>query len=181
MLQIPIPSYVCPSAPNFSTQRPGNLGYSTYRGVMGATPMQAINTQTNQLVAASTGPVVNGMFFANSALADRDVNDGMSSTLLFGESMFGFWGDHFSCCARLREDLMPLGGVFDKYWSADVTAGCSTPPVNVHQFGFGGYHAEVANFTLADGSVRSVSKIMDIPLLRALCTRSGNESISSEF
>ena len=183
MLQIPIPPYICPSAPSFPSQRPGNLGYSTYRGVLGANPTTLVNTQNQPLVpgAVPTNPTYNGMFYANSSVGDRDVSDGMSNTLMFGESLFGFWGDHFSCCARVREDLVPTGGVFDKYWSADITPACPQPPVNVHLFGFGSYHGDVSNFTLADGSTRSVSKIMDIGLLKALCTRAGNEPISSEF
>ncbi len=183
MLQIPIPTYVCASSPSFSSQRPGNLGYSTYRGIIGANPATLVNTQdpTTGLPPMTTNPVYNGMFYANSAISDRDVSDGMSNTLMFCESLFGFWGDHYSCCARVREDLHPAGGVFDKYWSADITTGCSQPPANVHLFGFGSYHGDVSNFTLADGSTRSVSKIMDISLLKALCTRAGNEPISAEF
>jgi prepilin-type N-terminal cleavage/methylation domain-containing protein len=184
MLQIPIPSYVCPSAPSFATQRPSNLGYTTYRGVIGANPANVVNTNnpTTPLQPPTSTPFFNGMFYANSRVGDRDVSDGMSNTLMFTESLFGFWGDQYSCCARLREDLQPPGGVFDKYWSADPTPNpCPTPPVNAHLFGFGSYHVDVSNFTLADGSTRSVSKTLDIGVLRALCTRAGNEPVSSEF
>jgi hypothetical protein len=53
--------------------------------------------------------------------------------------------------------------------------------VNIHFFGMGSYHGDVCNFTLADGSTKSVAKNIDVNLLRALCTRNGSEPIKSEY
>jgi len=58
------------------------IGYCNYRGCTG----------TNNS---------NGAFFMNSSVSDQNIKDGSSSTILFGETQFGFWGDAASCCARV--------------------------------------------------------------------------------
>lgn len=176
-LQVPVPSYVCPSASLPST-RPGQLGYSSYRGCMGFVATQA---QNNQGQPVQPGPVENGIFYRNSNVSDRDVTDGMSNTILFGESMFGgFWGDSYACCARGRDDLP--GGRFDTYWTGTPAnaANCSLSG-NIHFFGFGSFHGDIINITLADGSSRSMAKNVDDSIFFALCTRNGREAISGEF
>jgi prepilin-type N-terminal cleavage/methylation domain-containing protein len=180
MLQIPITAYVCPSGASFSSGRPGNLGYSSYRGVMGANAVVGVPTQ-NQPPGppAASIPSFNGIFYGNSDVADREITDGMSNTLMFGESLFGFWGDQYSCCARVRDDLLPQGsGDFDQYWSGDPPCG-QTP--NIHFFGFGSAHVDVLNFTLGDGSSRSIAKNIDGTLYRSLCTRNGREPLATTF
>ncbi len=112
-IQMVIPTYVCPSAA-LPDSRAGNLGYTTYRSCMG-------NTATN------------GMMYMNSTNSDRDCSDGTTSTILFGESRFGFWGDALSCCARVprlddtyNENDPLRNGVDQKMWdwfSAPFDAG----------------------------------------------------------
>ncbi len=170
-IQVPISSYVCPSASLPST-RPGYLGYSTYRGNMGA-------WQT----ADPNAPLNNGMFYQNSAVGDRDVGDGMSYTILFVESPFGFWGDHYSSVARARDDHPG----FNKYWTG--ASPCSIPAPGgstdgtgtVHFFGFGTAHAETMNICLVDGSARPIAMNIDQMTLWSLCTRNGREAIGQAF
>ncbi len=180
MLQVSIPPYVCPSSTGYPTRRPRDLAYTSYRGVLGANPPNQVSTAPGQGPTPIAPPAFNGMFYSNSNVADRDVADGMSNTLMFTETLFGLWSDSYSCCARPRDDLSPPGKPFDNYWTADPICPTGTA-VNVHLFGFGSFHADVSNFTLADGSTRSVSKIIDVSLLKALCSRNGNEPISSDF
>jgi len=163
-IQIPVASYVCPSSalPN---ARPGNLGYSNYRGNMGAWTVAQQN---------SNGALNNGMFYQNSGLDDRDITDGMSNTLLFGESLVGFWADNYSSVVRTRDDHPG----FNNYWTGTSTWISSG---KVYFFGYGSYHDGANNFCLADGSARTIATNIDNTLFWALCTRNGHEAISKEF
>lgn len=165
-LHAPVPVYVCPSA-SLPSSRPGNgLGYTNYRGNMGAWSQSDPNA-----------PLNNGIFYANSGLDDRDIIDGLSNTILFGESQFGgFWGDNYACCARGRDD-QPL---FDGHWTGNAQQACNTNG-SIHFLGFGSFHADTANFALCDGSARGIAKNIDQQLFWALCTRNGREPITSEF
>jgi prepilin-type N-terminal cleavage/methylation domain-containing protein len=164
-IRVPIDAYVCPSAA-LPSSRPGSLGYTNYRGNMGA-----------WMLADPNAPLNNGMFYRNSSLDDRDVSDGMSNTLLFGETLMGFWGDNYACCARARDD-QPL---FDAHWTTPLAGDCPSPPDMVHFFGFGSFHGDIANFCLADGSARSIAKNIDQQIFWALSTRNGGEAIGEAF
>jgi prepilin-type N-terminal cleavage/methylation domain-containing protein len=166
-IRVPIAPYLCPSAAMPAT-RPGNLGYTNYRGVMGAWHA----ADPNALIS----PLNNGMFFENSNIDDRDVTDGMSNTLLFGETLFGFWSDHYSSVARARDDYPG----FNNFWTGTPNCSLSGPSV-VYFFGFGGYHEGVINFCMADGSARSIATNIDQTTFWSLCTRNGQEAIGKDF
>ncbi len=200
-IQMSVPNYNCPSAAALPTQRPGGLGYATYRGCMG-------------------NFADNGMFYRNSNNGERDCTDGTTSTILFGESRFGFWGDALSCCARVPRldteysDSDPDRGVGDiklfDWHSELLTPGWELddrpfdpeddvpdddpeddPDDDANQpqpdkeaifayFGFGSFHQDLVNFVFVDGSARSVSKLIDKEVLNAYATRNGEERIMDE-
>jgi len=127
--------------------------------------------------ADPNAPLNNGIFYVNSDVDDRDISDGMSNTILLGESQFGgFWADNYGCCARWRDDQPS----FDGHWTGTGQAACSTTG-SIHFFSFGSFHSDVANFALCDGSGRSLAKNMDGQVFRSLCTRNGGEAITKEF
>ena len=154
-IQNVIPVYLCPSA-DMPNNRPNSLAYTNYRGSMGTT-------------------VDNGMLYRNSSVSFKSIPDGSSNTLLLGDTLFGFWGDAFSCCARVRDDQ----AYFDAYWTDDDDSDPDTPELQL--FGFGSWHGDVANFALADGSARTISKTIDSNVLAHLATRNGGEQISGDF
>jgi prepilin-type N-terminal cleavage/methylation domain-containing protein len=187
-LQLPISPYKCPSA-NLSG---AGMGYCNYRGCMGTNP---------------NAP--NGAFYMNSAVSDQNIKDGTSTTILFGETQFGFWGDALSCCARVPRPPLPQGGNGNdpRYenpprppidWYSALTAGASgtyldvvtgtapawpgaTTPAQYMMFGFGSPHPDTVMFAFADGSQRGVSKSISLQILEALSTIAGNERVSDQF
>ncbi len=161
-IQTPLESFTCPSAP-LSSVRPSNLGYANYKGCRGY--WDDPNT-----------PVNNGMFYGNSRLEFRDVTDGTTSTILFGESPFGFWGDRYSCCVAGRFNFAN----FDTYWIGAADP-CGQASGAAMFFDFGSFHDAGSNFAFVDGSARTVTKSVDTNIFRALCTRYGSEPIPEQF
>ncbi len=153
-------SYVCPSAAGLPASRPGNGGwaYSTYRGNMGAYDPNG----------APPAPIVeNGMLYRNSAVRMGDVTDGHSNTIMLGDSLFGYWGDAYSCCVRVWDDAN-RPDLWDTYWQVSPSTG-----VNLQFFSFGSNHGDLCVFALADGSTHNVSKKIDGRLFKAISTRNG--------
>src|SRR5262249_40058838 len=158
------------------------MGYANYRGCVG----------TNSL---------NGAFGMNSAVGDNNIKDGTSTTILFGEGQFGFWGDALSCCARVPRPPAPPGANPNdpNYenppgppidWFSIITPGGSYTDVGTGAaaiypgvqgaaqyliFGFGSSHQDLVMFGMADGSQRPVSKSINLQVLQALATIAGNE------
>ncbi|MCA9117595.1 MAG: DUF1559 domain-containing protein, partial [Planctomycetaceae bacterium] len=150
--QVAIEGYNCPSAV-LPGARPGRLGYGIYRGSMGVSG-------------------TDGMMYENSSVTQRDVADGTSNTFLLGDSMFGFWSDGLSCCARFSSDR----ATFDSFW--EVTDADSNQILRF--FGFGSWHDSVVQMARVDGSVKSYDKNMDSAVVYALSTRNGNERIMED-
>jgi prepilin-type N-terminal cleavage/methylation domain-containing protein len=168
-----IPSYVCPSA-SLPTSTPYGMGYGTYRGCMG-TNVSLINGQVTPLVPGT----FNGMLYPNSAVAMRDVVDGTTSTLLVGDSPYGFWADGYSCCVRVRNDLNTQTNVnrelFDDYWLDTDSSGNWT---GLQFFSYGSTHGDVVGVGFVDGGAKTISKRIDSSVFMALSTRNGRENIT---
>ena len=176
-----IPSYICPSISYLPSNRPSNWGYATYRGCMGA-------YDTNNSGPPNSPSYPNGMFYHQSAVKTQDVTDGASNTLLVGDSLYGFWPDAFSCCARVWEDKYHPD-LWDTYWALSVTPqwddSPNTPQWEITEgyvnemldtlrfFSFGSSHGSICNFALVDGSTKSVSKSIDKSVFKAIATRNG--------
>lgn len=171
-----IPSYVCPSA-SLPNNRPSNSGvsmaYATYRGCMG-TNMSYTNNTWTPLPAGQ----FNGMLYPNSSVAMRDVTDGTTSTILIGDSLYGFWSDGYSCCVRVRTDVNTQTNVarslFDDYWPDVDSAGTFT---GLQFFSYGSSHPELCCIGFVDGGAKAISKKIDGNIFMFLSTRNGRENI----
>ena len=153
-----IASYICPSAVSLPSARPNGWAYATYRGSMGAYDPNG---------TAPTPMVENGMLYRNSAVRMGDVTDGHSNTIMVGDSLFGYWGDAYSCCVRVWDDAAHPD-LWDTYWQVQPSTG-----ITLQFFSFGSNHNEICVFALADGSTHNVSKKIDGNLFKAISTRNG--------
>ncbi|NQV27238.1 MAG: DUF1559 domain-containing protein [Rhodopirellula sp.] len=177
-IQLVIPTYLCPSR-SYPNARPapaaganrGGYAYLSYRGNTGTSP---------PLNAPPGSPTTNGILYRDSSVSFRDIRDGETNTICFGEGMFGYWGDGNSGLARLADDNND--NVSDWGWDGiNPSANPQTMDTYLnampagHFFGFGSWHRDSVNFALCDGSVKSVSKTTDFRIMKAMCTRDGSE------
>jgi len=111
-----------------------------------------------------------GTMFHNSDLRLADIADGLSQTFLVGErsSELGYatWigvpaGDECSPGLVLGSALYAPNSRAD------------------HAHNFSSRHPSGTHFLLGDGSVRLVPETIDVAVYRALCTRSGGDSVGS--
>ena len=120
--------YICPSS-TLPENGPDNLGFTNYRGNLGYWPQ------------TSPAPLDNGVMFMNSRVdIGRDITDGTAHTLMIGESLYGLWGDSYSCCARFRDDYS-TPTYFDHSW-ASTGGSCGG---TLRLFGWGALHSGNSN------------------------------------
>jgi len=146
----------------------GNLyfGLTSYGGCSG----------TSQTSSTANQMARNGIFYMNSRITLAAIVDGTSTTLLFGE--------------RSRQNLPPtssseaLGGWAwaNSFAQEDNTMNTNEPieGVQLHDLNqFGSQHAggDLANFAFGDGSVRAISRTINIVNFQRLSTRAGGEVI----
>ncbi len=188
-----VSSFVCPSA----NVNGAGIGYCTYRGSPGSKPIS---------LSGNSPPFYSndGIFFMNSEISDRYIKDGTTTTILFGESQFGFWGDSLSCCARVPYPVtatnsqgqtlqgtpeIPARAQID--WMSGQNSASNLSEItllsqtgasgNFLVFGFGSPHTEVVMFCMCDGSSRAINKSINPVVLSALATRDTGERISDDF
>jgi prepilin-type N-terminal cleavage/methylation domain-containing protein len=152
---------VCPSDPN--------AGRELLSGPTGPTP--GSGDSGNSFPACFTKHTTNGtgIFYSQSSTRFRDITDGMSNTLAYGERGLPTdlgWG--WVKCG---------GSECEQYLS--VEAGL-IPPQNassnaVNISSFWSWHESGAHFLMSDGSVHFLSLSMSQSILEALSTRSGEE------
>jgi prepilin-type N-terminal cleavage/methylation domain-containing protein len=160
----------CPSNPNPATNPLGVPGApvpgtSSYRGNMAAgmvlpgSPNCPTQDPTNILCCIYD----NGVMFQNSAVNMADITDGLTNTMLIGETLQGNWADATSCCVRTNIDRTinkPIGGTFNTYWQSK--------------------HPGLVNFVRCDGSSSSIKETINKIVLIKLMTRNSGETVSAD-
>ena len=165
---------ICPSDPGhrYGDKEPAP---SNYAGVHSGTETQ---------IAADN----DGVFFLNSGIGNRDVSDGSTNTLFFGEKAIteldhGL-GWYSGTRATLRNTGTKPNSIFgdpDKprhYGQIELTAE-QTAPRSV--LGFSSHHTGGSHFSLGDGSVRFISENIDSTTYSYLGNRHDGELLGPSF
>lgn len=177
-LRTNIPTYVCPSAalpatrPVLQSTPPIPVAYTTYRANLGTLQWDQVS---GQWLGGN-----NGIMYVNSAVGFRDVTDGTTTTIMLGDSYFGFWGDGDSCCVgvatpqdRAAAGESVVGDAFtDGYWVSSTNGN--------HRFSFSSFHGDIIPFAMVDASTKTISKNIDRNVFMALMTRNGRENIADQ-
>ncbi len=122
-----------------------------------------------------------GVFFARSKIKSRDILDGFSSTIFFGELIGGtknFFGDILGQ-AKKRHSFLSNGlgckyGFFEGielFTNEDESLFCYSSRHTGH----------IAYFSFGDGSTRGIPRSIDLDLLANLMTRNGGEVTELEW
>lgn len=183
-------TYVCPSAA-LNDSRPEGLGYTSYRGNVGYFDTSVAANIANYVFQGTFaggngggGPSMvtgNGMFYANSAVRIADIRDGGAQTILLGETLYGFWSDGQSCCAKTPNPNQPL---FDEVRSVQIVGGGGGGGGNQsagYGFSWGSWHKDLMVTAFADGHVSQISKNVDRSVFEAASTRNGQERVDVSF
>jgi hypothetical protein len=185
--------FQCPSHPD-GVQNPSKSGYqlSTYNGVCGTTTFN-----DDQLDAATDiGYNGNGIFFMNSLVKFGGISDGTSNTLMVAEVQDELKGAPNQNRLPGSDRRYNFSGNSDNNPPTDISeylVGMETDdPINANTrdaAGFfnndgeyaGSYHTGGAKFALGDGSIRFISRNINMTAYRALSTRNGGEVIDGDF
>jgi prepilin-type N-terminal cleavage/methylation domain-containing protein/prepilin-type processing-associated H-X9-DG protein len=124
------------------------------------------------------GPIV-GVFGTNGAANIMAITDGLSNTVMVGESRqqhieeaYGpYWGSGTHTCCH--------GAVFDEHWNINYPAGDSPDNRYLQKaWGFGSWHAGGANFVFADGSVHFLMDTIPFATFQSLNSINGAEAVT---
>jgi prepilin-type N-terminal cleavage/methylation domain-containing protein/prepilin-type processing-associated H-X9-DG protein len=192
----PLPVYRCPSDP-------GSGVYNVVNGCGAGAATLATFSLSNYVANAGQREVwsnpgdlsalANGPFFRNSRIRMRDVIDGLSNTVFFGEQTT------YHTIGATWVGIVPGSQTCPAAQFTSAGSDEAAPQINVHS-GPGGpfetppvihqpnsnlglvdemysMHADGCNVLLGDGSVRFASKYMDAVTWSYLATRAGREVV----
>jgi prepilin-type processing-associated H-X9-DG protein len=126
------------------------LGRSNYLAVGGA--FGKVSPDDNYLDHYQRWGPYTGIFYDNSQTSVRDITDGMSNTLAFGEYLGGL---HRDGTRKLEASWMGAGWLAAK-WGLAPIYGPAGNDYDHHQFQ-SKHPGNVVHFAFADGSVRGIS------------------------
>ena len=160
--------FVCPSdAGAAANSYYDGHGKSNYRGVAGG-QMPTTPVGGGRGLSDVFAPL-NGCFWRNSRVRVGDVTDGLSNTLVVGETALDpareKWGGIWVGAVRRDPGVMWVSGV---YWVVDSDALRVNGP---DKWGFCSPHPAGASFVCGDGSVHFVRDGADPVAVALMCSR----------
>lgn len=186
-----LPAFVCPSADPYSSSTgilsrlnlyPTSTGGTIEARVFGNSAHPAIPGMGRTNYLANAGYFSNvpgfdtyeGIFVNRDAKKFRDITDGTSNTLAYGESV----GHTDANGALLYAHIWMATGMLPTAW------GMGSPykkPSTATYNKFSSAHVGLCQFALADGSVRTISENIDNTLFSRYLAGAGDGQIVGEF
>ncbi len=171
-----VPGFRCPSDPSFAfwdiaqAGSPGTilarLPTANYVGSFGTTELD--NCATIPAGGSCTG---NGLFYHNSSLSFRDIQDGASTTLMAGErktnANLGWHSTWIGSVPNGEESFIRILGVSDHTPNHPGT----------HFDDFSSHHVGGGHFLMSDGAVRFISTSVSERNYKSIATINGSEII----
>jgi prepilin-type N-terminal cleavage/methylation domain-containing protein/prepilin-type processing-associated H-X9-DG protein len=168
----------------------GDVAVCSYVGVLGG----GMDNPPDPNYACYEYVPFNGCFHRNQAVRIADILDGTSSTVGVGERNSGFVESGWPGLVPGQELIYNPATRPPPYnpalpgcqnWRPSITAvvvhsrqytinAANGSPASFHSAHPGG-----GNFLFMDGSVRWISNVVSLPVMRALCTRNGGEAVSA--
>ena len=118
----------------------------------------------------------NGLLYANSAIRPSAVSDGMSKTLLLGETRYGRGNFTWASSGKFDGNASPLQMAAARTAINTLNPDSVWFAVSMPQ-GFSSSHTGGCNVAMGDASVRFVSENIDINTYRSLGSRNDGASL----
>src|SRR5262249_12481551 len=188
-----IKTYVCPSDPGHPKGDPMTTPYAVseaYAETTGRRGNYLFSSfkATDYTAPYASGSALAGMFGNNRSARFADVTDGLSTTLMVGESKQRGCSDYYGPRWGSGTHTSVHGHVADTFHhinypcAGDPNCYCSThyptsdPRSRLsYAWTFGSYHAGGANFVMGDGSVRFLLDAMPFPVFQGMASIHGGE------
>ncbi len=167
LLQTEIAIYLCPTDVGPSTNpNYDNYGRASYRGIAnGDTPLIPLGGGSGINIATP----LNGTFYTNSNIRFSQISDGLSNTLVIGETTLRKsperWGAIWAGC--VKRDAASVLWVDACWWLIDDQNLRINGP---DKWGFGSRHAGGAFFLRGDGSALFVRDTFNPSVVALMCS-----------
>jgi prepilin-type N-terminal cleavage/methylation domain-containing protein/prepilin-type processing-associated H-X9-DG protein len=163
---------------------PANIRVATgsYAGVMGDVGPPIGNDYYNRV--DSRGKVYHtkynntGIFFYAKPIKLRQITDGTSNTMFFGETILGHLREHSNLWTNGNRGTSSMRSTFYAPNTLPELVQLKLPSENSHA-GFNSFHPGGLNFSYGDGSVDYITDDTDLAVYRAKSTRSPEADVAT--
>ena len=153
--------------------------YTNYLGCAGRFSNTAANVGFTTAAQVAAVDSYKGVFRVNEASKIGEISDGTSNTIAFGE-VTGGWTDGFKPTGRLTSFSWSSNALPISRMTFSITAGTPYNNAEKNWLRFSSMHTGLANFALADGSVKSFSTGTDNNIYLSLGGKQDGQVISGD-